>query len=82
MKRFEDFEWRKSIHDDYKTYLIHANHSRPYLVAVKGKNVMVYIVNPGIYLSNKEKIYKYHYNYLIKEYNIKKYLWVKVPKMI
>ena len=55
MKRLEEFNWNKIIHDNYQTYLIRTHHIWPYLVAIKDKNAIIYRINPKIYLSHKEK---------------------------
>lgn len=78
-KRIEEITWDKSFHKGYTTYLIHDNGGRPFLVAIKGKKVKIYRIDPKIY-SYADKIQKYYYTYLINEYTTKKIFIGKSPK--
>ena len=60
----------KNIHKGYKTYLTHCNFQKPFLVAVKNKNVKVYKI--GDEFENQEYVWKHYYTKLVKEYNVKK----------
>lgn len=78
-KRVEEITWNKSIHQGYQTYFTHDNGGRPFLVSIKGKTVKIYRSDPKIY-QYSDKVHKYHYDYLIKEYHTKKIFIGKSPK--
>jgi hypothetical protein len=60
-------ELDKKIHKGYKTYFIHDNERRPFLVAIKNKNAKIFIIGKDIaYNSN---IVDYYFTDLIMEYN-------------
>jgi hypothetical protein len=80
-KRIEEITWDKSFHKGYTTYLIHDNGGRPFLVAIKGKKVKIYRIDPKIY-SYTDKIQKYYYTYLINEYTTKKIFIGKSAKKL
>ena len=78
-KTINEISWNKSIHKSYKTYLIQDNGAEPFLVAIKGLHVKIFRIDPKIDPYD-DIIRKYHYNYLVKEYNAKKVFIGKSPK--
>lgn len=77
----------KQIHKGWKTYEIHDNGGRPFLVAIKGNSkgsnvVRIYKMDPKIKAELKwdEMAKPYQYAALIKEYHPKKIFIGKSPK--
>jgi hypothetical protein len=58
----------KKIHVGYKTYLIHNNRSRPFLVAIKGKVAKIFGLDKSITCDFWTNVVNYYYTDLIKEY--------------
>lgn len=70
-----DKDLDKNIHKNYKTYLIHDNGSKPFLVAIKNNIAKIFKINKNI--EKKDNPPDYYYNQLIKEYKFNK---IFIPK--
>ena len=79
-KRIDEIKWDKSIHKDWKTYVTLDNGGKPFLVAIKKNMVKIFIIHSDIKILVGFQLKPYHYNHLIKEYNVEKVFIGKSPK--
>ena len=79
-KRIDEVKWSKTIHKGWKTYITLDNGGQPFLVAIKGKTVKIFIIKPDIKIIFGFELKPYHYTHLIKEYQVEKVFIGKSPK--